>query len=221
MKHKQFCVALVVMLCVGIAAAQYSQRWACPVTQSLAVLGVENTDADNAKEIVLVSQNLGCIVVIDGQTGVLDTVVSGVTSMNDARLVDTDNDGRYEILFYGWDGGIYYWYLYGYGGVGMNGRPTYAPVGAGTMLGQNSPNPFGDGTQIAYSVASGSRVVLHLYDAAGRVVRTLDDGMRKPGAYTAYWDGRDDKGAKLTPGTYFYELEVNNRRESKKMVLTR
>ncbi len=59
--------------------------------------------------------------------------------------------------------------------------PTSPPTGADesvfvNRLGHARPNPFNPSTTIEYSVAAESHVTVRVYDAAGRVVRTLVDG---------------------------------------------
>jgi hypothetical protein len=101
-----------------------------------------------------------------------------------------------------------------------------APVGVEEELGpalskleQNYPNPFNPLTRIAFSVAEPGRVVLRIYDVAGRPVRTLVDGRKVADYYCATWDGRDDAGRRVPSGVYFYKLEAPGMRETKKMLL--
>ncbi|MCK4412304.1 MAG: carboxypeptidase regulatory-like domain-containing protein [Candidatus Eisenbacteria sp.] len=48
-----------------------------------------------------------------------------------------------------------------------------------------------------------SPVRLALYDAAGRQVRSLQDGPLTAGAHRLAWDGRDGAGRAVSPGVYF------------------
>jgi hypothetical protein len=78
-----------------------------------------------------------------------------------------------------------------------------------------SPNPFspdGDGrldhTVIAFKgPALRLKVRLHIFDAAGRLVRKLLEQETTGGEGTAVWDGRDDKGRILPVGIYIVHLE--------------
>jgi M6 family metalloprotease-like protein len=70
------------------------------------------------------------------------------------------------------------------------------------------PNPANPGTTIAFGLPEpGGDVSLRVYDASGRLVRTLLDGSVAAGRHVAYWDGRDDRGALVSSGVYFYRLE--------------
>jgi len=94
-----------------------------------------------------------------------------------------------------------------------------------TMVNQNVPNPFNPATRIDFSVPSAGRTTLRIYDADGRVVRTLIDEPRSTGNYFVYWDGKNDSGSRMASGVYFYELAVERKglqdRSAKKMLLLR
>lgn len=85
----------------------------------------------------------------------------------------------------------------------------------------NEPNPFTPATTIRYEIAVAGPVRLVVYDAGGRVVRTLDEGLREAGSHQVAWDGRDDRGGKLAAGVYFYELVTGGVAQTRKMVLAR
>ncbi|MEO0086228.1 MAG: FlgD immunoglobulin-like domain containing protein, partial [candidate division WOR-3 bacterium] len=83
------------------------------------------------------------------------------------------------------------------------------------------PNPFNRATTIRYQTGSAGRVFLRVFDASGRVVRTLDNSTRKPGQYTATWDGTDTRGRRVANGIYFYRLDTPDYRNVKKAVMMR
>jgi len=93
-------------------------------------------------------------------------------------------------------------------------------------LGQNYPNPFNPSTKIQYRVGSlefGEPVhtTMIIYNILGQKVRTLVDENRLPGDYEVIWDGKDEKGKEIASGIYFYQLEADGFRETKKMILLR
>lgn len=66
--------------------------------------------------------------------------------------------------------------------------------------------------EIGCPVAAAGTVSLGIFDARGRLVRTLLSGKRveAPGVLPVSWDGRDDLGVALPPGPYSYKgLAVN------------
>ena len=90
---------------------------------------------------------------------------------------------------------------------------------AATVLEQNHPNPFNPRTTIHFSLSAREQTRLSVYNADGVLVRTLVDGMRDVGSHAVDWDGRDERGASVSSGVYFYRLSAGKFAESKKMLL--
>lgn len=93
---------------------------------------------------------------------------------------------------------------------------------AQTLLMQNYPNPFGAGTMIRYQVAPpGGHVKIQIFDAAGRLVKTLKDQDMAPGFYDTPWDGKNNNGRKMATGIYFYQMRAPGFKSDKKMMMIR
>ena len=91
-----------------------------------------------------------------------------------------------------------------------------SPVGpAGAVLGRAWPNPFHPSTTIPFRLDEAADVSIVVWDVRGRQVRQLVRDRRPAGSHQAVWDGRDDSGRALAPGTYFYRLDVNGRPASR------
>jgi hypothetical protein len=88
-------------------------------------------------------------------------------------------------------------------------------------LSQNAPNPFSPTTRISFSLQERTDVSLIVADPSGRLVRTLVAQPLNKGHHNYTWDGRDDKGRAVSAGVYFYYLNTDKGKASKKMVLTR
>jgi hypothetical protein len=86
------------------------------------------------------------------------------------------------------------------------------------QLQQNFPNPFNPSTTIQYSVAADGPVSLLILDVRGQRVRNLVDEYHAAGNYELQWDGKDNQGASVASGTYFYQLTVGNEKQAKKML---
>ncbi len=87
-------------------------------------------------------------------------------------------------------------------------------------LSGNAPNPFARETRIRYELPSAARVHLAVYSVAGRKVRSLVDGEpRAAGRHEVRWEGRDDTGASVAAGVYFYRLEAGGRTVTRRMVV--
>jgi len=98
---------------------------------------------------------------------------------------------------------------------GSSGNP------AGYVLDQNIPNPFSNLTAIGFALPKTGHVSLKIYDIAGKLIKTLADGIYSPSYYTTYWNGRDESGCKVCSGVYFYILETDDFSATKKLILTK
>lgn len=88
-------------------------------------------------------------------------------------------------------------------------------------LHQNRPNPFTRTTEVRYQIPDTRHATLAIYDLSGRLVRTLVDGGREPGTYTAIWDGRDSEDREVPNGVYFYRLTAGELNSSRKLLVLR
>lgn len=89
------------------------------------------------------------------------------------------------------------------------------------MLLQNIPNPFNPNTDIRYYLPERTLVQLSIYDLSGRLIATLEKGIRDKGYHTGRWNGRDANGNIVSSGVYFYRLRAGKKSFSRKMVLLR
>jgi hypothetical protein len=102
--------------------------------------------------------------------------------------------------------------------VGVIAADDLAVPGA-LRLGQNVPNPFNPATRIRFDLDRAGMVSLRIFDATGRLARTLVEGVRLAGEHEFTWDGADDRGRDLPSGMYFYTLEAGGERITRRMVL--
>ncbi len=98
----------------------------------------------------------------------------------------------------------------------------YRPIEAArATLRQNSPNPFGPATTIAFHLEGPAQAVeIEIFDVTGAKVRGLLNGAPfRAGPHKASWNGTDDQGQPMASGKYFYRLTVDGRSEAKQMIL--
>jgi hypothetical protein len=77
-----------------------------------------------------------------------------------------------------------------------------------------SPNPFSTSTSIMYNTgpqASVGTPQVHIYDAAGRHVKTLVEERQANGGGRLIWDGTDSFGKRASSGVYFARLTEGRR----------
>ncbi len=89
---------------------------------------------------------------------------------------------------------------------------------------QNYPNPFNPETWIPYQLSQDSPVSVSIYDATGKLIRTLSLGYQSAGYYNsreraAYWDGRNAIGEPVASGIYFYQLTTPSFQQTRRLVI--
>lgn len=96
-------------------------------------------------------------------------------------------------------------------GVGIN-----ETANTGIALEQNMPNPANNLTTIKYSLANGgSAVSLEVYDVTGQLVETVNQGQQAAGQHQI-----DLNTANYAAGVYFYTLNVDGVKVTKRMVIS-
>jgi len=85
--------------------------------------------------------------------------------------------------------------------------PTSAPSGVpkNFTLTQNYPNPFNPTTTIGYDLPRAARISLKIYDAVGREVVTLMEGVQDAGFKSIQWDA-----SAVSSGVYMYQLNAKD-----------
>ncbi len=81
-------------------------------------------------------------------------------------------------------------------------------------LSQNYPNPFNPATVITFEIPRAANLQLIVYDAVGKEVEVLLNGMVSSGKHSVVWDGSN-----YPSSIYFYKLMSGDFSETKKMVL--
>jgi len=108
---------------------------------------------------------------------------------------------------------------YGHGRINANAALAATLVGVGdspesprfvNALSQNRPNPFNPETIMPYSTAASGRVVIRVFDIAGRMVKTLVDRVEPAGIHFVRWNGKTDGGERVASGVYFYRITYSD-----------
>ena len=68
------------------------------------------------------------------------------------------------------------------------------------------PNPFNPQTSITFALPRPGHATLRVYDASGRLVRTLLDAPLPAARHRRRWDGTDDSGRRVASGVYYARL---------------
>jgi Secretion system C-terminal sorting domain len=95
--------------------------------------------------------------------------------------------------------------------IGISGNQTSIPNSV--LLAQNYPNPFNPSTVIKFDISKSGIVKLNVYDMLGREIFRVEE-FKPPGSFELNFDGSN-----FASGMYFYSLETNGFKDTKKMVL--
>jgi hypothetical protein len=88
--------------------------------------------------------------------------------------------------------------------VPSNGMPATPVVMAAR------PNPFVSETEINYALPSARHVLIRVYTANGRLLRTLVDANQPAGVHHTAWNGRDAAGRDAGSGIYFAHFSTGD-----------
>ena len=180
---------------------------------------------DGVADIVLhpyESQEYLRIIDVVNDSIVLELGRPGLNVIDFRHLADVDGDGEKELIVYMWgatpDWDSTFVYSTGLSTTGLQDVRTRNPQRH--KLNQNYPNPFRNSpTKINYSLQQKGRASIKIYNSAGQSIRTLVNGNKKKGAHVVNWDGTDDRGKRVSSGVYFYQLQIDNHKSSRKAIL--
>ena len=83
------------------------------------------------------------------------------------------------------------------------------------------PNPAGGATTLRYAPPRAASVTLAIFDAAGRRVRVLVDGVSTAGKHAQAWDLRDEGGRAVGAGLYIARLDAEDRTLTRRVMALR
>ncbi len=99
--------------------------------------------------------------------------------------------------------------------IGINTLSTEVPDAF--SLSQNYPNPFNPTTKIKFDVKSATNINIKVFDVTGReVAKLVNNEFVKAGTHEVTFDA-----ARFASGVYFYTLEADNVKLTKKMMLVK
>jgi hypothetical protein len=92
-----------------------------------------------------------------------------------------------------------------------NGDPGESQAAPVRYSLRSQPNPFNPSTRILFTIPAGVSdvpVKLHVYDIAGKLVRTLVQAPFGPGEHQVPWDGKSDAGRPTGAGIYVVRIQA-------------
>lgn len=82
----------------------------------------------------------------------------------------------------------------------------------------SAPNPFQESTELRFELAGNDPYRIDVLDAAGRRLMGFT-GIGRSGANAVRWNGRDDRGRRVSPGVYYYRLRSGAHSALRQVVL--
>jgi hypothetical protein len=98
------------------------------------------------------------------------------------------------------------------------GDGSHAPMGGSLTLAGPGPNPFLNAMSVSYSLDRSMNVSLTVHDARGRLVATLEQGLRGAGSHVAHWDGLTTTGVRSPAGVYVVRVATPRGSLSRKVI---
>lgn len=83
------------------------------------------------------------------------------------------------------------------------------------------PNPMSNTTRFKFHIQDASNLRLSIFDIHGNIIKTIAESMHQPGNYSLDWNGCDEQGNLLSNGMYFYQLDINGKKEVSKVMIFR
>ncbi|MFZ5515390.1 MAG: FlgD immunoglobulin-like domain containing protein [Candidatus Zhuqueibacterota bacterium] len=102
--------------------------------------------------------------------------------------------------------------------IALSGVTESPSVLTNWSLNQNYPNPFNGRTNIQYSLAQPGVVTIQIYDIQGELVKRLATAFQPAGLHRISWDGRDERGAHVPSGLYFYQMTSGTFKQTRRMI---
>ena len=82
----------------------------------------------------------------------------------------------------------------------------------------NQPNLFSKYTTISYHLPKGSDVEIHIYNSAGKLIKTMKVQKQAVGFHSVKWPGEDQTKQRVSEGIYFYHFKTDNYSVTKKIL---
>uniref|UniRef100_A0A7V0Z4J2 T9SS type A sorting domain-containing protein n=1 Tax=candidate division WOR-3 bacterium TaxID=2052148 RepID=A0A7V0Z4J2_UNCW3 len=89
------------------------------------------------------------------------------------------------------------------------------------MLYHPNPNPFNNKIRIAFNIPEEKEIKLNIYDATGRLVKSLLNGTMAKGRHLILWNGTDNENRELSSGIYFVKVDYENKTFTEKIILVK
>lgn len=193
--------------------------WSLPTGNTMGAAAIPDLNNDGFDDVAIAVQNQGTMIV-KGQDGAqLALYPTGTQQSREVAVVpDIDGNNSNEIIMGGQQGNV----ALISGGTGVTSvGPGPGGVPERFELGQNYPNPFNPSTTINISLPIVSDLRLTIFDVLGRELKSMAYEQVPAGTHHVVWDGKNNAGASVASGVYYYQARAGSWRQTKSMILLR
>ncbi len=81
------------------------------------------------------------------------------------------------------------------------------------------PNPFTNKVRILFHLPEQKEIKLNVYDATGRMIKSLINGKMEKGRHLIIWNGEDNQNRGVSSGIYFIKADYANKIYTEKVIL--
>jgi flagellar basal-body rod modification protein FlgD len=93
----------------------------------------------------------------------------------------------------------------------LNSIQASSFIGKKVNASGNTISYKGESSSITFNLANNAAdAIVTIYNSSGTSVRTIDMKNVQKGDVTCTWDGKDDNGQTLSPGTYYYKISATD-----------
>jgi hypothetical protein len=175
----------------------------------LTFVGFYDIDGDNEREAIFYPTYPYGLVILNVRTQKIEYFGGRINVDYPPEFQDINNDGYIELV-------TQYFVL----GHSSTNTVQQQPLAKSVNLSiKGYPNPFKDMIKIDFKVPVSSNVDISIYNAAGKLVRKFDQGIKPAGIYQVIWDGKSDNGVKLASGEYNYIVKAGNIQSIKQIIM--
>jgi hypothetical protein len=103
----------------------------------------------------------------------------------------------------------------------VNVPPPFQGGGQGVVRGGVYPNPVKSTTTIDFDLPHPGDVSIQIFNADGKLIRTINAPKLESGHNQIRWDGMNDSAAPVQSGSYFFEVSSKGFVQSRKAVVVR
>ncbi|OGC41491.1 hypothetical protein A2Y85_07575 [candidate division WOR-3 bacterium RBG_13_43_14] len=83
------------------------------------------------------------------------------------------------------------------------------------------PNPATDRVMLSFTLNRDDNILVSIYDAIGRSIRTLYRSSDRSGKKNIEWNLKDDQGSRVADGIYFVMVKAGSDQSTHKIIVTR